>query len=280
MASHRTAAETRSRFAALAAQADVEIDVAEGALVIAKEEYPQLDVSAYLGQIDAMAASARAMVLADTGETSRVARLNYFLFVRQGFRGNTDDYYDPRNSYLNEVLDRRTGIPITLGIVYAEVGRRLGLPVCGVSFPGHFLVKHLGERELIIDPFTGGIIDAAECARRYREVHGPQARFDARLLRPAAHREILRRLLANLKQIFVERQDWPRALACLDRMLLLAPNAAHELRERGLLYQRLECFSAALQDLERYLQAAPNDDKDDQLRALLPALRRQVAQLH
>jgi regulator of sirC expression with transglutaminase-like and TPR domain len=280
MAADGAKGEARKLFTMLAARADVDIDVAEAALLIAKEEYPQLDVPAYLAQLDAMAESARTMVLVDTGETSRVARLNYFLFVRQGFRGNKDDYFDPRNSYLNEVLERRTGIPITLGIVYAEVGRRLGLPLFGVGFPGHFLVKHAGDRELIIDPFTGGIIDAAECARRYREFFGPRARFDLRLLRPAANREILRRILANLKQIFVERQDWPRALSCLDRMLLLAPDAAPELRERGLLYYRLECFAAALQDLERYLRVAPSEDKDNSVRGLVPALRRQVAHLH
>jgi regulator of sirC expression with transglutaminase-like and TPR domain len=201
------------------------------------------------------------------------------MFVERGFVGNSDNYYDPRNSYLNEVLERRTGIPITLSLVYSEVAQRLGLPVYGVSFPGHFLVKYIGKPEIIIDPFFGTIITPQECAQRLHGIYGSKARFDRRLLHPAGAREILVRLLSNLKQIYVDTSDFERALACVDRILLLQPDEPRELRDRGILYQRLECYAAALRDFERYLRLAPDDKAAEIIREGLPDLRRQAAML-
>ncbi|MFN8628148.1 MAG: SirB1 family protein [Candidatus Binatia bacterium] len=269
----------RERFVRMVSGPDGAIDVAEGALLVAQEEYPDIEIAQYLRRLDDLADAARASVRAGTSANEQVARLNRFLFVDQGFTGNNDDYYDPRNSYLNQVIDRRTGIPISLGVIYSEVAQRLGLPVYGVSFPGHFLAKYLGDPEIIIDPYFGTVINEKECAQRLRGIYGAKARFDRRLLHPASPREILVRLLSNLKQIYVDESDFTRALHCVDRILLLSPNEPRELRDRGILYQRLECYAAALRDFERYLQLAPDDDAAAVIRETLPDLHRQAASL-
>jgi len=271
--------DARARFCALARRPDERINVAEAALLIALEEYPQLDIAAYLARLDDLAAQARADLSPEMGVAERVARLNHFLFVHCGFAGNNDKYYDPRNSFLNDVLDRRTGIPITLSIVYSEVAQRLQLPIYGVSFPGHFLVRHVGEPEIIIDAFFGTIISQAECAQRLRGIYGADAILDPSLLRPASPREILVRMLSNLKQVYIDTNDPARALGCVDRILVLAPDLPREVRDRGILYHRLECFAAALRDFERYLQLAPDDDTAQLIRETLPELQRQAAQL-
>jgi regulator of sirC expression with transglutaminase-like and TPR domain len=269
----------RERFAALASGPDANIDVAEAALLIAQEQYPGLDIAVYLGRLDQLAAAARASVREHMPPVRQVEQLNQFLFVECGFAGDQDEFYDARNSFLNEVLDRRRGIPITLSIVYCQVAQRLGLPVYGVSFPGHFLAKYAGDPEIIIDPFFGTVIDTKECARRLAGIYGPDARFERRLLRAATPREILVRLLSNLKQVYVEKSDLVAALGCVERILLLTPDAPREVRDRGILFQRLECFAAALRDFERYLQLAPDDKAADTIRALLPDLHRQAIQL-
>ncbi|MBP1683887.1 MAG: hypothetical protein H6Q33_30 [Deltaproteobacteria bacterium] len=269
----------RERFVRMVSGPDGSIDVAEGALLVAQEEYPDIEIDQYLRRLDELADAASPSVRAGTSANEQVARLNRFLFVEQGFMGNNDDYYDPRNSYLNQVLDRRTGIPISLGVVYSEVAQRLGLPVYGVSFPGHFLAKYLGDPEIIIDPYFGTVINEKECAQRLRGIYGAKARFDRRLLHPASPREILVRLLSNLKQVYVDDSDFVRALHCVDRILLLSPNEPRELRDRGILYQRLECYAAALRDFERYLQLAPDDDAASVIRETLPDLHRQAASL-
>lgn len=271
--------EVRSRFAALAAGPDHQIDLAEAALLIAQEEYPDLRIGDYLARLNELAATARRHMHYGMSPDEQVERLNHFLFVEKGFVGNNERYYDARNSYLNEVLDRRTGIPITLSVVYCEVAKRLGLPVYGVSFPGHFLVKYAGATDIIIDAFFGEVIDQEECERRLVGIYGPKARFDDRYLRPASTREILVRMLSNLKEVYVERHDAMRALSCVERILLLTPDSPTELRDRGILFQRLECFTAALRDLQRYLALSPEDGAADAIREILPELQRQAAQV-
>jgi regulator of sirC expression with transglutaminase-like and TPR domain len=272
--------EPRSRFAALASRPDDEIDLGEGALLIAAETYPGLDVDGYLARLDALAQGARAAVEGACSGAERVERLNRFLFVEEGFEGNVDDYGDPRNSFLNEVLDRRTGIPITLSVVYIEVARRLGLPVRGVGFPGHFLAKYEGEEQIVIDPFFGKVLSEADCAERLREFVRDEIEFDPSLLESASPREILARMLRNLKRRHVEEGDFESALSCCERILLLTPGAMRELRDRGLLYQQLECFRAALSDLERYVELAPDDPATRTIRMNLVSLRRRVAAIH
>jgi regulator of sirC expression with transglutaminase-like and TPR domain len=235
---------------------------------------------AYLEQLDELARAAAQRLRGVSGERHRVERFNRFLFVEQRFTGNRAEYYDPRNSYLNEVLDRRSGIPITLSLVYTEVGRRAGLPVFGIAFPGHFLVKYLGSEELLIDAFHATLVTRQECEERLRALQGAAAQLDTRLLRPATPKEILVRMLRNLKHIYAQKGDWSRALQCCDGILTVLPETAEELRDRGMVYHRLECFAAALADFERYLDLAPRDAHADSIRELLPALRDAVAHLN
>lgn len=258
------------------------LNLAHAALLIAKEEYAHLDVDAYLGVLDELARSAANRVVSLREPSEQIDALNRFFFVDQGFSGNRANYYDPANSYLNHVLDRRTGIPITLAVAYTEIGQRLGIPVFGVGFPGHFLVKYVGAHEdILVDPFFGNRLTTEQCEERLRTIYGPSARLDQTHLRPATPKEILLRILRNLKNVYVQREDWVRTLACLDRILMILPDEPEELRDRGLTYYRLECFAPALADIERYLDLTPRDDEGAAaVRSLLPELLRAVRQLN
>jgi regulator of sirC expression with transglutaminase-like and TPR domain len=272
------ASEAIQRMVALVDGPPERFDLAAAALCIAAAEHPDLDSARCLAKLDELAAGARGRVGADVPAAERVGALNHFLFVEQGFQGDDVDYYDPRNSFLNEVLDRRRGIPITLAIVYGEVARRIGLEVAGVGFPGHFLVRHL-DPEILIDPFHGTVITREECAERLRAVAGPDARFHEELFRPATPRQILVRMLRNLKQIYLRRGDFARSLGATDGILLLEPGEPGELRDRGALYRKLECFAAALADFETFLELAPSGPGADEVRASLPELRRRASLL-
>lgn len=251
------------------------VDLARAALAIAREEYPQLDEGLYLRRLDEMGAQARTSVPAGASPERRMGRLNSFLFHELGFSGNRADYDDPRNSFLNEVLDRRTGIPISLSVVYLEVGRRCGLNVEGISFPGHFLCKvSLGEHELVVDPFQRGqLVAMDEIKRRFRAAVGEAAPFDGRVLRAARPRDILVRMLQNLKQVYQKQGDGPRALSAVDRVLLLAPENVRSLRERADLREQLGGPAAAALDLEKVLALEPSAVDADELRARVQRLR-------
>ena len=269
-------ADPRERFA-VAVQADDEaIDLAEVALLIAAEAYPELDLGRYRATLDALGDGARAGVGAADTDAARLRALIHYLAREQRFVGNQDDYYDRRNSFLNEVLDRRTGIPITLAVVYIEVARRAGLAVAGVGFPGHFLATFRGDaEEIVFDPYFGQVLSEDQCAQRLRAVMGQDTPFDRAYLRRATTKEILVRMLRNLKQIHLQAREFEPALACSERILLVQPELPQELRDRGLLYQQLECFSAAQADLERFLSLAPNDDSVEVVREKLIEIRRQ-----
>ena len=262
----------RRRFAALIARPV--IPLAEAALAIAEEEYPGLPAPEYLDRLGALAEQVEAKLAGRTDAASKLRSLRGVLFAEGGFRGNADQYYDPRNSYLNEVLDRRLGIPITLSILYMEVASRVGLPVDGVAFPGHFLVKHVaGDREIFIDPYHGGeLLSADDCAARYRAA-SPGRELDPRALDGVTPRQILSRMLHNLKKIYVETGDDVRALWVVDRLLMLSPSDPGERRDRGLVEARLGGAAAALSDLEAYLASAPSAPDADEVRALVAQLR-------
>jgi regulator of sirC expression with transglutaminase-like and TPR domain len=273
--------DPRDRFKAAIELPDRQISLAEAALWVAAEEYPELDVPAYLARLDAMAEEVRPRVLAAGSLTARVERLNDYLFRERGLRGNHERYDDPRNSFLNDVLDRGCGLPITLAIVYVEVGRQLGLPVCGVGFPGHFLAKLTGESEILVDVFFGCTLTRDDCSERLRAVLGADAQLVPEdHLRAATTREVLARLLTNLKQLYARDGDWLRTLACCDRLLLLTPDAPSELRDRAVSYERLEYFTAAASDVERLLEIVPEAGGGAALRARLVALRRRAGPLH
>jgi regulator of sirC expression with transglutaminase-like and TPR domain len=251
------------------------IDLVRAALAVAREEYPDLDESKYLRMLDRLADGVHEGLPAGATLERRVGRMNTHLFHEVGFSGNHADYYDPRNSFLNEVLDRRTGIPLTLSIVYIEVGRRCGLAVEGVGFPAHFLCKvKLAEGELIVDPFhRGQLLGVDELKRRLASAVGEQVKLDPRLLRAAKPRDILVRMLQNLRAVYQGRNDIPRALSAVDRLLLLAPDNVRGLRERAQLYEQLGGSAAAAADLEKVLDLEPNASDALVLRARLRRLR-------
>lgn len=251
------------------------VDLARASLAVAREEYPELDEGRYLRALDELASGVHAGLRPGASPERKIGRMNAYLFHELGFAGNRDDYSDPRNSFLNEVLDRRTGIPLTLSIVYMEVGRRCGLRVHGIGFPGHFLCKvQLDEGELVVDPFSRGqLLGLDEMKRRLAAAVGDQVKFDARILRPATPREILVRMLQNLRSVYQERNDMPRALSAVDRLLLLAPTSVRGLRERAQLFEKLGGPAAAASDLEKVLQLEPRAADAAMLRARVRKLR-------
>jgi len=277
-------------FEKIVSEKEERIDLARACLMIAEDAYPGLDVERYIGDIERLAIRLRARIPQSGGAEERVVALNQFLYGDLGYWGNTEDYYDPRNSYLNEVLDRRTGIPITLGIVYMELGRRVGLPLEGVSFPGHFLVRlRLRGGALVLDPFTGGAPQAEdELRRRLERVIPDRARGGVPLaelpldefLEPASNRQILSRVLRNLKGIYREAGKPERVLEVLNRMLVVSPDASAELRDRGYVYQKLECWRPALKDLTDYLEREPDAPDIDDVRASLLDLSVRCARLN
>lgn len=266
-------------FRALLAQDDARIELAQACLMIARDAYPELDVAHYLGEIERCALRLRER-LANAGRAEeKLLALNEHLFGELGYVGNVDSYYDPRNSYLNDVLDRRLGIPITLAIVYLDVAERLDLPVKGVGFPGHFLLKWTTARgDMVIDPFAGGrSLTTAELDDLLRRVYGqaaPTVTAQPELLAPAGKRAILVRVLRNLKNIYLGREDRERALRTVGRILLLEPDAAQELGERARLYEGFECYRAAIVDLERLHELVSLHAPPNALREIEDALRR------
>jgi regulator of sirC expression with transglutaminase-like and TPR domain len=277
-------------FEKILSEKEEKIDLARACLLIAQDAYPGLDVERYLGDIERMAIRLRARIPQSGGAEERVVALNQYLYDDLGYWGNTEDYYDPRNSYLNEVLERRTGIPITLGIVYMELGRRIGLPLEGVSFPGHFLVRlRLRGGTLVLDPFTGGAPQSEDELRgRVKRVipDGVADNLPAselpldQFLEPASKRQILSRVLRNLKGIYRESDKPERMLDVLNRMLLVTPDASAELRDRGFIYHRLECYRAALKDLSAYAEREPDAPDLDEVRGKLFELSALCARLN
>lgn len=264
--------------------ADEGIDLARAALLVAKKSYPQLDVGAYLDRIEALAARLRERMEPSGSELDRIDALNRFLFGEEGFRANSEHYYDPRNSFLNEVLERRLGIPITLSIVYIEVGRRVGLALQGVAFPGHFLVKcSVPAGTVVLDPYLGGVsLSLEDLQRRLRELRGGEVSraIVSGMLVGAAKREIIARMLRNLKAIYLENRADVEALAVMDWILVVEPADRAQLRERGLLLLRLECFRAALTDLEACLALDPAAEDAEETRQHVIELRKRNASLH
>jgi len=267
-----TEGKARARFAALLERDPVPLD--EAALAIAEEEYPRIDREEYLVRLDALAERVRAQASPGRAATLLHA-VRKVLFEEEGYRGNEADYGDPRNSFLNEVLDRRLGLPITLCVLYMEVARRAGLELHGVGFPGHFLAKYVssGGAEVFVDAYHGGeMLSAEECVARYRARTGGRD-LDRRYLAAVAPRQILARMLHNLKRTYLERKDDVRAWWVLDRILLLTPGQLEAMRDRGLVSARLGVASAAERDLETYLAGSGGAADAAEVRRVLAALR-------
>jgi regulator of sirC expression with transglutaminase-like and TPR domain len=258
------------------------IDLGRAALTIALSDYPRLDIAAYLARIDQIAVDVVHRCEAGGDVLQSVAALNYVLFSQHGFHGNRDDYYDPKNSFLNEVIERKTGIPITLSILYMEVAQRIGLALDGVGFPGHFLVKCAKEGgEIVIDPFDRGEIKSREELRLMLErLYGRAIALRPEFFKPASKRDILKRMLGNLKAIYLKSNDLVKLLAVLDRAIILEPAGAEEIRDRGTVYLRLECYPQARADFETYLCLAPQADDAAAVREQLVSLAQRVTLIH
>lgn len=262
----------RDRFAALLAQQPIPLD--EAALAIAAEAYPTLDPEPYLARLDALGARVRRAAPGPLRPAAALRALREVLTDEEGFRGNSEDYEDPRNSFLNDVLDRKLGIPISLSVVWMEVARRAGIVLEGVGFPGHFLVKIASPGvEVFVDPFNGGdLLGADECIARFRARSGGRE-LDPRHLEPVSTRQLLARMLQNLRRTYAERRDDVGTFWVSDRLLVLAPGMLDALRDRGLAAARLGALPAAERDLEAYLARAPDASDGPAVREALAAFR-------
>ena len=270
-------------FSALVAD-DASLSLIEAAASIAQDEFPELDTQSVLAEVDAMADKLKRRIPADAVPVQRLRWLNRYFFQELGFAGNVNNYYDPRNSYLHTVLSTRRGIPITLAVLYIELAMQIGLTARGVSFPGHFLIKlrmHTGKQhgEVVIDPFTGHSLSREELDELlgpYKRSHGLLGDFDAPLglfLQAAPPRDVLARMLRNLKEIHRSAEDWPRLLAVQQRLVILLPHAWEERRDRGLVLAELGQYPAAVEDLAAYLEHRPDADDHATLSARVSELR-------
>lgn len=253
-----------------------EIDLARAALLIACEQYPQLPIDLYLGRLDQLAERVLERLEGETAPTLVLQELVTTLFEREGFRGNRDAYYDPRNSFLNDVLDRRLGIPLTLGIVLLEVGWRLGLDLEGVNFPHHFLVRFRGESmSLLIDAYDGGEIRFEDQAQELLDrVYGGMVRLRPAFLAAASRRDMLARLLTNLKGVYLNAHDDERAISAVERLLLIRPEAIAERKTLGLLLARRGRGDEALHHLTEYLRSLPESSGDSRrIESLIDRIR-------
>ena len=269
----------------LAGLPDAAIDLPRGALLVSALLQPDLDPDLHLRKLESLTIAAVSAVDRAAPLTERIRLLNRFLFLQEGFAGNLDDYYDPRNSFLDQVLERRTGIPITLALVYVEVARQVGIPAFGVGFPGHFLVRiGAGDTTLVLDPFAqGASLGEEDLDRRLAEVYGEGVltlRANPALLRAATRRETLVRMLANLKAIYVQRGEMDRALTVVDGILTLTPDSADDLRDRGLIYRELGYAPAAAADLRRFVQVSDNGEEIAAMQPILEELEAGSVRLH
>ncbi|MBV8881104.1 MAG: tetratricopeptide repeat protein [Planctomycetaceae bacterium] len=256
-----------------------EPDLLDGALQIARVEYPQLDVDLCRGRIEEFAGAARGKI----GPAGRraVERFNAYFFDELGFHGNAENYYDPRNSYLNDVIERRTGIPITLAALYCEVARRAGLRAHGVGFPGHFLAKCiLADGDILVDCFNARTVSRDDCQALLDSFSPGGGAVTDDMLEIASSRDILSRMLNNLRRIHAGRGDFARAVRWIDMDLALRPESPYGYRERGMLYVQMEQFGKAQIDLERYVAMMPDSPDLPQVREQIQLIRKLLSHLN
>jgi regulator of sirC expression with transglutaminase-like and TPR domain len=272
-------------FAALVAPeiADEKIDLLRAALTFARPEYPGLDQSRYLGLIDEYAERVRSRRGESEDPAHSIASINVVLFQQEGFAGNQSEFYDPRNSYLNDVLDRKLGIPISLSVIYMEVAQRVGVPVCGVGLPGHFLLKHydLNGNQIFIDPYVAGrLLSPAECQTRLDEVYGGQMPLQPEFLNSVSRRQILTRMLNNLRSIYISQRNFKKALTIVDFILAIHPRSPDDLRQRALLRYNEGMLRPAIDDLEEYLRLAPDASDAEEMKQTVLSIRRSIAMMN
>jgi regulator of sirC expression with transglutaminase-like and TPR domain len=261
-------------------QSDAQFPLLEAAISLAQDEYPQLDVQQVLAEVDQLLGRLKRRIPADAPASHRLRMLNQYFFRELHFRGNVNDYYDPGNSYLNVVLHSRRGIPISLAVLWLELAQGLGLAARGVGFPGHFMVKvNLPHGQVVIDPFTGQSLSREALAERlepFRRRHGLLDELEAPLglyLQVTPARDIIARMLHNLKEIHASHEDWARQVAVLDRLLVLQPQAWEAYRDRGLAHAELGQVEPAVRDLETYLSRGESQHDVAAIMARLAELR-------
>lgn len=254
--------------------ADGDFDLALGALLIAATDDPNVDIEGSSANLDRMAEAARARIPADAGALQELNAVTDLLFGVIGFAGNRDDYYDPRNSYLNQVLERRLGIPITLSLLCMEVGRRAGVPILGIGMPGHFLIRHRREENFFVDAFNGGLLlNRDECGALLREAAGDEARLESSHLDPVTPRDILARILRNLKAIYWDREDFDRCITTIGALMAVLPDRPEEQRDRGVVHLKAGNHQQSADDFAAYIEAAPNAADIETVRNALSRLR-------
>lgn len=261
----------REKFAQEMKLSDQEIDLARAALYLAQEENPSLDIELYLGKLDEWAQQIRPLLPEERYPLRVIQVINQVLYEELGFCGNEEDYYDPRNSFLNEVIERRTGIPISLALVYLEVARRLEFPMVGIGMPGHFLIRpEFKDAEIFVDAFhKGEVLFPQDCENRLQEIYQQPIALTPEFLEAVTKREFLARMLTNLKLIYINQQDLKRALAVIERLLLVFPEAVTEQRDRGLLSYQLGDIPQAIADLKTYLAHFPEASDASMIQLLL-----------
>jgi len=259
-------------------QPEKNISLAKAALYIAQEEYPDLDLKEYLNALDTMAAKVEERLPSEHYPLRIIQCINNYLYDDLGFTGNNNNYYDPRNSFLNQVIDRKTGIPITLSLVYLEIAQRIGFPMVGIGMPGHFLIRpDFTEAAIFVDAFNQGeILFEQDCEQRLTQLYQQPVKMSRDFLAPVTPRRFLSRMLMNLKMIYLNRSEWLKALASIERILLLLPDAVTELRDRGLLYYQISEFASAYQDLSTYLIQVPDAEDANVIRQFIEQIRRKL----
>jgi regulator of sirC expression with transglutaminase-like and TPR domain len=274
--------EARTQFAEIVRRNDQSVELDYTALLIATEEYPHLEITKYLGQLDSFADQARELDDQNAEPVARIMRFTHLLSDKLGFHGNQENYLDARNSFLNDVIDRRTGIPITLSVIFIEVARRIGLKLSGVGMPGHFIVKYADDdTEILIDPFNGGrLISEDGCREMIEQIYHGAIQFNSSFLDAVTKKQILTRMLQNLKAIYARAKDNYKTLNAIERLLLINPQAISEIRDRGLIYSVMERYAQAQEDLEEYLRRAPKADDVKEMKEMVRKLRLKQAQFN
>ena len=263
--------------------ADEQIDLLRGALLIARTEYPGLDAGGCERKLADLALRVAARVSQTGDHSETIAALNHVLFAEENFRGNHADYYDPRNSYVNDVLQRKLGIPITLALVYWETARRIGFPLSGVGMPGHFLLKHYdaGGEGILIDAFAeGAILTAADCQRRLDEIYAGSISLQPGFLLAVTRRQWLNRMLSNLKTVYISQRNFKKALPFAGMIVAIYPRSAEDIKQRAVLRYHNHQTRGAIADFNDYLEIAPEASDAAEIRQTVLAIRRSLASMN
>lgn len=271
---------TLDYFTSLVAE-DESLPLTEAALALAQDAYPDLDLQGSLAEIDELVVRVRRRIPEDADVKQKVGVLNRFFFRELGFTSNRNDYYDPDNSHLNMVLKRRRGIPISLAVIYLEMSEQLGIPVRGIAFPGHFLLRvTTPEGDVMLDPTTGHSLSESQMVEMLepyvQRVGGSIGSALRTLLQPATRREILGRMLRNLKGVYLQTERWQRLLAVQQRLVILMPGSIEEVRDRGFAYARLDYLRPAMEDLRHYLDDRPDAEDATVVESELHELRQRT----